>query len=151
VAGITAAASTTSHAASGATATASGFICGEVITLTATPTGTDYAWSLSLPSGSSAGRVGFAGDDEAAATFTPDVDGTYTVTVDVDGTVYTLTLSAVNLAVTNSVQGVRLSPVADAQIPTPAAGATVYWSSTQDALALKDSSGDVFTVGVTAV
>lgn len=151
MAGITATASTTSHAASGATATAGGFICGEQVALTATPTGTVYAWTLSLPSGSSAARVGFAGEDESEASFTPDISGTYTISVDVDGTVYTLTLSVVNLAASNSLEALRLSPVADAQIPTPAVGCTLYWSSTQDALSVRDSNGDVFTIDLTVV
>lgn len=151
MAGITASASSTSHAASGATATASDFLCGEAVELTASPTGTDYLWSLALPSGSNAARVGFAGEDEDTASFTPDVSGTYTVTVTVDGTTYTLALDASNIANTSQVEGLRLQPVADSRQPTPTTGAVLYWSSTQNALAIKDSAGDVFTVDVTAV
>lgn len=151
MAGITATATTGSHAASGADATASGFICAEAVTLVTSPTGTTYAWSLSLPSGSNAGRVGFAGETSASASFTPDVSGAYTVSVDVDGTTYILRITAANIALTNTVEGLRLQPVADSRMPAPSSGATLYWSSTQNALAIKDSAGAVSTVDVTAV
>lgn len=151
MAGINASSSTAAHINNGVDSTASGFIVGEIVALTDSVSGTDYRWSLSAPSGSNALRVGFAGEDESAASFTPDVSGTYTVTVVVDGTTHVLRISAANLALTNQIEGLRLQPVADSQIPTPSTGGTVYWSSTQGALALKDSSGDVFTINVTAV
>lgn len=151
MAGITATASTGSHAASGIDATATGFIAGEPVTLVTSPTGTVYSWSLSLPTGSNAARVGFAGATSASASFTPDASGVYTASVDVDGTTYILRVTVANIALTSTIEGVRLQPVADAQIPTPSSGATLYWSSTQDALVIKDSAGDVSTVDVTAV
>lgn len=151
MAGITATSSTGSHIASTADASTSGFITGETVTLVTSPTGTVYSWSLSLPSGSSALRVGFAGETSASASFTPDVSGTYTATVNVDGTTYVLRISAANIAVTNTLEGVRLQPVTDAQVPTPSSGVTVYYSSTQSALCVKDAEGDVFEVDLTAV
>lgn len=151
MAGITAIASSKTHAASGVDVTASGFIAGEGITLTASPTGTDYLWSIALPSGSSAARVGFAGETEASASFTPDVTGLYSASVTVDGTVYVLRMSVTAIAASSLVQLLRLSPIADEEAPTPTVGGGLYWSSTQGALALKDSAGDVFTVDVTAV
>ena len=151
MAGITATASTGSHAASGVDASASDFITGEIVTLVTSPTGTVYSWSLSLPSGSNALRVGFAGETTATASFTPDVSGTYTATVNVDGTTYVLRIAAANIALTNTVEGLRLQPIADARVPTPSTGATVYYSSTQGALAMKNSAGAVFTIDKTAV
>lgn len=151
MAGITAVASSKTHAASGVDVAASGFIAGEEIRLTATPTGTDYLWAMSRPSGSNALRSAIGGDDEATAVFTPDAVGIYAITVDVDGTTYILRISVSALAQTNAIDVLRLTPVADSQVSAPAVGGALYWSSTQGRLALKDSAGDVFTVNLTAV
>ncbi len=151
MAGINASSSTTVFTNTGIDASTSGFLSGEIIALTDSISGTDYLWALSVPSGSNALRVGFAGETDATAYFTPDVSGVYTVTLVVDGVTHVLRIAAANIALSNTLEGIRLQPVTDAQIPTPPAGATFYWSSTQGALSMKDSAGDVFTVDVTAV
>ncbi len=151
MAGINASSSTTTFTNTRVDASTSGFIVGEQITLTDSVSGAAYLWTLSPPSGSNALRVGFAGETTASASFTPDVSGTYTVTLVVDGTTHQLRIAAANIALTNTVEGLRLQPVTDARVPAPSTGGTIYWSSTQDALALKDSEGTVFTVNVTEV
>jgi hypothetical protein len=151
MAGITAASASKTHTTTTVDASAAGFIVGESVVLGATPAGSSYIWAISLPSGSNAIRATLTSDDGAASSFTPDVPGIYTVYANVDGTEYVLRIAAIRLAQSNSLEAIRLTPVADAQIPAPAVGGTVYWSSTQDGLALKDAAGDVFTVNVTAV
>jgi hypothetical protein len=148
MAGINAIAGSATHAASGVDVAVSGFVTGETIALTAAPTGTDYQWALSAPSGSNALRVGLAGTDEAAAAFTPDVAGLYAVSVVVDGTTYILRLSVTQLVQSYALEALRFSPVADSQVPTPATGVALYFSSTQGALTIKDTSGDTHTVTV---
>ncbi len=151
MAGINAASATTTFTNTGVDVSTSGFIVGEPVTLTDSVSGSVYLWTISLPSGSSALRVGFAGETTSSASFTPDVSGTYTVSVSIDGTTHHLRISAANIALTNTVEGLRLQPIADARVPTPSTGATIYYSSTQDALAMKDTAGDVFTIDTTAV
>jgi hypothetical protein len=151
MAGIVAVASSSTHADDGADAVAVGFITGEQIKLTANPVGADYLWALAIPSTSNAARSRISGEEEKTAYFTPDAAGVYAVTVNVDGTTYILRLTVTQLAQSTALEALRLSPVADSQVAVPAAGAALYWSSTQDALALKDATGDVFTVDLTAV
>jgi len=148
MAGINASAASKTHAASGADVAVSGFITGEQVSLTATPGGTNYTWTISLPSGSSALRVGFAGDDTASAAFTPDVPGLYAVTAIVDGATYFLRLSVTQLAVSYALEALRLSPVANSQVPAPAVGGALFWSADSGALCVKDSAGTVRTVTV---
>lgn len=150
MAGINAVASSKTHAASGVDVAVAGFIAGEQVALTTDPTGTDYQWAIALPAGSNSARVGFAGDTEAAASFTPDVTGLYAVMVTVDGTTYYLRIAVVALAISSSLEGLRFSPVANDQIPTPAVGGILFWSSDEDALAVKGVSGLVRTVDTTA-
>jgi len=121
---------------------ASGFITGEQIVLSTTPTGSAYSWGLSKQSGATA-RSDL--DDGSAATpvFTPDVAGVYNITVDVDGTEYTLRLTVTQLAQSTPLEAVRFSPVADSAVPTPALGAALYYSSDQDALVTKLADGSV--------
>lgn len=148
--GITAVSSTTTHAASGVDVSVAGYITGDQVVLTTSPTGTDYLWSLASPSGSNAARLRFAGSDTATASFTPDVPGIYAVAVVVDGTTYMLRLSVTQLAQSTVLEALRLTPVADSQIAAPAVGHALYFSSTQNTLALKDASGTVFKVNLTA-
>lgn len=149
MAGIVAAAASKTHAASGADVSDSGFITGEQVALSVTPTGTDYQWALAIPSGSSSARVRFSGDDTATASFTPDVAGIYSVSVVVDGTTYILRLSVTQLAQSTTLEALRLIPVADSQVPAPAVGVAVYYSSTRSALVVKDTSNTVRTVTLT--
>jgi hypothetical protein len=151
MAGIVAVASSSTHTDSGVDEVAVGFIVGEQIRLTANPVGTDYLWAHSIPSTSNAARSRLSGEDEATAYFTPDAAGVYGIALIVDGTAYILRITVTQLAQSTALEALRLSPVADSRIAVPAAGAALYWSATQNALAIKDADGDVFTVDLTAV
>lgn len=146
--GISAVAATTTHAASGPDVSVSGYLTGEQVVLTTSPTGSDYLWSLAAPSGSNAARLRFAGEDTATASFTPDVPGIYAVNVTVDGTVYALRLSVTQLAQSTALEALRLLPVADSQIAVPTVGVALYYSSTQAALSIKGTDGVVHKVTV---
>ena len=140
---------------SGDTATSKtlgGFVSSEQVSLSTTPTGTNYAWTLSIPSDSSSSRSGLSASTGASVTFTPDVDGTYVVGCTVDSTtVYTLVMTVTAATVASTTGGMHFLPRTDASVPTPATGVTLYYSSDQSALATKDSAGAVSTVNLTAV
>jgi hypothetical protein len=151
MAGIVASSATTNNSGSTASdSSVSGYIAGERITLTTTPTGTSYAWTLSTPNGSE--RASLTADDEAAVSFVPDYEGYYVVTCTVSGSmVYVLRVAVSNIGAVNVVDAMRLVPLTDTQVPTPATGATLYYSSTQSALAVKLTNGTVHTLDITAV
>ncbi len=128
----------------------SGYIVGEQVTLTASPAGSSYAWALSKPSGATA-RSDLSATGSSSVTFTPDVGGYYVASVDVSGTTYVLRLAAVAIGTVSSVSALRLMPLADSQVPTPASGAALYFSSTQGAPAVKLPNGSVSTIDLTAV
>jgi len=116
-----------------------GYVAGERVSLSVTPTGTTYQWASAAPSGSSSARSALSDDGGASVTLTPDVAGAYLVTCIVDGsTVYVIRLTAQAAAVAEPVEAVRFSPRADETIPAPAAGFTMYYSSTHGALVVKD-------------
>ncbi len=123
---------------------ASGFVTGESIALTTNPTGTSYEWTLGRPEGSTT-RARLVGDTSApSVTFTPDAGGIYVITCTVDGSIaYVLRVSAERLALSGSLSAQRFMPVGDAAVPTPALGATVFYSRDSDALAVKLASGEV--------
>ena len=54
----------------------SGLVVGERATLSTTPTGTVYSWSLAIPSASATARSALDDDDAAGPKFTPDAAGT---------------------------------------------------------------------------
>lgn len=135
--------------ASGETKT--GYVAAERISLSLEASGDSYAWELSVPSGSAVARSALSDDDAATASFTPDVAGSYTVRCVVDGDTFILYLTVTLATVSQLTGGVRFLPVTDTSIATPSAGVVLYFSSTQDALSIKDSDGDVFTVDLTAV
>lgn len=126
--------------------TFTGFVTGERITLSTSPTGTDYSWGQSIPSASAQARSELSSLTAAAPTFTPDVAGTYVVTVDVDGTDYVLRLTVQAASIAEPVEAVRYSPRGDATIPAPAAGFSVYYSSTQSGLLAKDPDGQLVPI-----
>lgn len=133
--------------------TQTGYLRAEQITLTASPAGTDYIWSIALPSASASARSGLTASTGTSTAFTPDISGDFVVTCDVDGTTYRLTCSVVNVSVAEELQVLRLAPVTDASVPTPPTGHLhIYCSSTQsNALAQKADDGTVSTIDVTAV
>jgi hypothetical protein len=129
----------------------SGYITNEAITLTTSPAGSTYAWALGKPSGSTA-RANLSAATGASVSFTPDIAGYYNVACTVDSvTTYLLRVSITQVAQTTSYEAIRFSPKSDASVPTPALGSVMYFSTTQNALAVKLADGSVHTVDLTAV
>ena len=152
MAGITAA-SISATVASGDTAAdknATGFIKGERVTLATSPTGTSYSWGIAWPSDATA-RSNLTSTTAAAPSFLLEKAGYYTIDCTVDGTDYKLRISVTEPAVATVRNAVNYQPVADTNVPTPVAGVTVYYSSTQSALAYKDTAGDIYTIDSTVV
>lgn len=151
MAGILANSVSVSHTSSTADDTNAGYLNQERITLTTLPTGTTYQWAMSKPVASGA-VAKLSSDSAASVSFIPDVAGYYVITCTVDSTTfYVLRISVTDTVAATAREALRLQPKADAQIATPSSGVALYYSSTQDALAIKDSSGNVHTVDITAV
>jgi hypothetical protein len=129
-----------------------GYVVGEQVVLTATPTGTTYAWAQSIPSGSAPARSVLSDAAVAAPRFIPDVAGVYTLVCTVDSTtVYVLRISVTLAASASVAQALRFSPVPDASVAAPALGRVLYFSSDQNALVVKDPDDNLFTVDLTPV
>lgn len=126
----------------------SGYVTGQMVTLATVPTATtSYLWGLSIPSGSSVASSGLSSTSAASPTFTPDVAGEYVVTCVVDGsTTYVLRCSVASAAAQQVVGGIRFMPMTDASVTAPATGVVLYYSSTQNALAIKKTDNTVHTV-----
>jgi hypothetical protein len=145
--GILANSASSTQTSSGADASVSGYVVNERIVLTTNPTGTDYVWALGGPANTTVARSALSAETGASVTFTPDVSGYWVATCTVDSTTtYVLRISVENTAISQLVEAVRFSPKSDSSVPTPAVGQTMYFSSDQDALVVKDSAGDIFPV-----
>lgn len=130
MAGILASSVTQTMVSTSVDATQAGYLTGEQVALSTTPSGTSYAWSVARPSGSSAGRSALSSDTDASPTFTPDVAGYYVITCLVSGTTsYVLRIAVTSLAVQTPSQCLRLSPVTDAQVEAPAVGVALFCGS----------------------
>ena len=152
MAGITAAAAskTLLSGATSADNTSSDWVTGERVTLGVTPSGTGYLWSMSAPTSSAVARSELSSTSDAAPTILPDVAGTYTITCLVSGvTTYVLRLTVQAVAIAEPIEALRFSPRADTTIPAPAAGVTMFYSSTQSALVIKTVAGTIYTVDLT--
>jgi hypothetical protein len=123
-----------------------GFVVGEQIVLTTSPTGTRYSWGISQPAGSAPARSALSAADAAAPRFTPDVAGIYVLVCDVDGASLVLRLSVTMRATSSVAQALRFSPVPDASIAAPAVGRVLYFSSDQNALVVKAPDGSTTPV-----
>lgn len=151
MAGILANSGSVTHSSTSADAVKSGYVTAEQIVLTTTPTGVSYQWALAKPSGATA-RSDLSDDTNATPTFTPDVAGYYVITCTVDSvTVYVLRISVTQVTAATAVEALRLQPKSNASVPTPSTGVALFYSSDEAALCIKDASGDVFVVDVTAV
>ena len=122
----------------------SGRVTGEQCTLTVSPSGTDYEWSIAIPSSSSAARSALSATTGASVTFTPDVAGVYTITADVDGDIYVLRITVTSTAISQLVECIRQTPKANATVPAPALGLTQFVSDELDQLAVKDPSDRIW-------
>lgn len=108
----------------------SGYVTGESIALSTTPSGTSYVWAQSIPSGSTQARAGLVAANGATSSFTPDVAGEYLVTCVVDSvTVYTIRLSVTASTPVTVTGAARYLPVTDASVTAPSTGCIVYLSS----------------------
>ena len=132
-------------------AVADGFVTHERIVLTTSTTGTDYLWGMSAPMGSALSRSTLSSYVAASPTFIPDVGGIYVLSCLVDSTQYVLRLSVTSTAIAQNVEATRFSPKADTTVPAPASGATLFYSSTQDAMCLKYPDGSIKKITTTAV
>ncbi len=126
-----------------------GYVANEQITLSVTPTGTTYSWGQSIPAGSVPVKTALSSTSDASPRFTPDAAGEYVITCVVDGaTTYVIRLSVVSLTATIAIGAMRLLPIADASVPAPATGKTLFLN-TSGALRLKLPDGSYQTVTVT--
>lgn len=107
-----------------------GYVTGEQIALSTTPTGSAYTWSLSFPAGSTPLRAGLTAATGATSAFTPDVVGEYVVGCVVDDTTtYVVRLSVTAATVTTVSGATRYLPVTDSSVAAPATGCVLYLSS----------------------
>jgi len=119
------------------------FVTDEQITLATTPTGSTYVWGVSRPSGAT-GRSALSSSTDAAPVFTPDVPGLWVLTCVVDSTTtYVLRTTVVQVAIVTSQQAFRCLPIADASVPSPAAGEMLYFSSTVGRYRTRTSAGGI--------
>ena len=127
--------------------TFSGYLTAEQVTLSVNPAGASFSWGISKPSGSTVKAV-LSSTTDATPVFTPDVGGYYVVTCTVDSTtVYRLTISVTQVAITTSVEATRYQPKSDASVTSPPLGAALFFSSDLACLASKNSSGVVRPLG----
>jgi hypothetical protein len=127
-----------------------GYVSGQVVTLSVTPTGSTYQWTLSNPSTSSRTRPPALSDIQGATpTFTPDVGGFYILTCLVDGvTSYTLTLDVLDVAQPVNIPALLGQEVSESAVASPPGAAlTVFKSKEQGIHVTKDSAGAVVALG----
>jgi hypothetical protein len=125
----------------------SGYLTRETIALTLTGSPTSARWSLAKPT-TSGSITRLSETDELSTSFSPDVEGYYTVTCVIDDTTsYVLRVAVAQIAAVSTLTTVRLMPLADAQVPAPATGQTLFFSSDVESLVAKDSTGTVTSLG----
>lgn len=128
--------------------TQSGYVAGEKITLSTSPTGTLYSWGLSIPTGSTVARAGLDNTTTASPVFIPDVGGYYVITCTVDNsTSYVLRLNVADRVSVVASGAVTYAPIANASIPAPVLGATLYYSADGNQLSFKLPNNSVAAVG----
>lgn len=122
-----------------------GFIRSEQITLSTTPTGTNYAWGQAIPVGSTTARSSLSATTGASITFTPDVAGYYVISCTVDSTTtYTLVISVTDTVTSTTTEALRVQAKADAGVPSPNALAlAVYVSLATQGLVEKGPSAQI--------
>jgi hypothetical protein len=124
----------------------SGYIALEEVALSVTPTGSSYSWAIAKPSSSTA-RARLSSTTDASPTFTPDVAGYYTLTCVVDSvTTYVLRVAVSAIGEVATIDAIRLVPILNAQVPTPATGRTIFSSSDLNDLAQKLPDGNTYAI-----
>lgn len=124
-----------------------GYVVNEQVTLSTTPTGTTYVWSMAKPSGATS-RSDLSDTTSASVEFVPDYAGTWTITCVVDGsTTYVLRITATAVAITSVANAHRFSPITDNSVPAPATGLTLFCSSdASNKMRLKNTAGTVLSL-----
>jgi hypothetical protein len=116
-----------------------GRVTGEQITLTVSPSGTDYEWSQAIPSSSTAARSALSVTTGASVTFTPDTAGVFTIVCVVDSTTtYVLRITVTSTAISQLAEAIRQTPKADATVPAPALGLMQYFSDEHQTFCAKN-------------
>lgn len=152
MAGISAVSASKTHSASGADVSATGFIVGERIALSATPTGSGYQWAMAAPTDSAPAYSGLDDDTDATPRFIPDVAGYYVLSVDVDGTQYVLRISVAAVGTVRASEVYNFQPLTDSQVSTPQVGFSFFCGADHSNLpCIKKTDGTVHTVDLTAV
>lgn len=127
--------------------TRAGYVVGEQITLSVTPTGSTYVWGLSRPEGATS-RSDLSDKTDVSPVFVPDFPGVWLVTCVVDSTTtYVIRLTATAIAITSVANAHRFSPTTNNSIPAPATGLTLYCSSdASNQFRVKNTSGTVLSL-----
>lgn len=120
----------------------SSYLSKETITLSVT-SGDSFSWGLAKPTASGT-TSRLSSSTDASVTLTPDVEGYYVVTCLVDNTTsYVIRIGVSQVSAVTSLTAIRLMPTENATIPTPAFGATLFFSIEEDAVAVKLPNGTV--------
>lgn len=126
----------------------SGYLTRERIVLGVTGAPTTTVWGLAKPTASAA-SCALDSTTSTAPTFTPDVEGYYVVTCVVDGsTSYALRLAVASVANVSTLTALRFLPIANASVPAPATGRTLFCSVEENGLAVKLPDNSVLGVEV---
>jgi len=121
----------------------SGYLTRERIALTVTGTPDRVAWSLAKPT-SSGSACDLSTPNDISTNFSPDVEGYYVISCVVDGaTSYVLRVAVAQVTAVTTLTSIRLMPVSEASVSAPPTGATLFYSSDQDAVAAKLSDNSV--------
>lgn len=126
----------------------SGYVVGDPITLSVTPTGTNYQWGEAIPVSSAPARSQLKSPTDASPSFIPDVAGQYVITVVVDLiTTYVIQIAVVDISPVTFTGGLEMPAVSDVSIPSPSVGLTVYNSIQHSGFVTKDPSGTIGSFG----
>jgi hypothetical protein len=150
MAGITANAASKTLAAGDTSAdkVVTGYVLREEITLTTSPLGSSFSWSLAKPSTATV-RSDLNDDDAASVRFTPDVEGYYTVTCTVDSTtLYILRIGVTARANAIVAEAQRWMPAYTTTVATPPAGLSAHYGTDEGLLLTLNASGVVGLLGL---
>jgi len=124
----------------------SGYVTADQITLGVTGTPVSTVWSMAKPSAETA-ACELSSSTDPNPTFTATVDGYFTVVCVVDGTTtYVLRMAVARVGVVSTLTAVRMLPILNASVPTPATGRTLFSSSDLNDLAQKLPDGITYAL-----